>query len=62
MTPKGFSRSTVIRISSPSNGLAVTRVDPLAINEPAFDDITLGVMVGNSFYFNAAAQWKLFGG
>ena len=37
------------------------RVTTLAANREPMEDPTLGVMVGDQFYFNGAGQWELFG-
>lgn len=58
-TQNGTNPQRVIRIRLA--GLSVQSVDVLAANEPDFDDITLGVPVGKTFYFNAVSQWGRFG-
>ncbi len=30
------------------------------MNDPQFDEPTLGVVVGNDFYFVARSQWRAF--
>jgi sugar lactone lactonase YvrE len=60
-TQNGTNPQRVIRMQLAPNGQAITRVDALASNERDFDDITLGVVNGGRLYFNAAAQWNLFG-
>ncbi|HSP14185.1 MAG TPA: hypothetical protein VLV78_05480 [Thermoanaerobaculia bacterium] len=60
-TQNGTSPQRVVRIVLVPGGLAVAKIDVLASNEPDFDDITLGVVAGNAFCFNAAGQWALFG-
>ena len=60
-TQNGTNPQRVIRMQLAPNGQAITRVDTLASNERDFDDITLGVVNGDRLYFNAAAQWNLFG-
>lgn len=60
-TQNGTTPQRVIRIRLGPHGLGIAGVDALASNESGFDDITLGVVAGNVFYFNAAGQWSLFG-
>jgi sugar lactone lactonase YvrE len=59
-TQNGTNPQRVIRIRLTRDGLGIAGVDTLASNEAAFDDITLGVVAGKSFYFNGAGQWGRF--
>lgn len=64
-TQNGTTPNRVIRIGLTGNRLGVSAVTTLAANLPEMGDPTLGVLVGNRsgnrFYFNANAQWELFG-
>lgn len=60
-TQNGTTPNRVIRIRLTPNRLAVQSVETLAANLPEMGDPTLGVLVGKRFYFNANAQWELFG-
>jgi hypothetical protein len=60
-TQNGTTPNRIIRIGLAPGGLAVSTVDTLLANAPGMGDPTLGVMVGKRFFFNANAQWDLFG-
>lgn len=60
-TQNGTFPNRIIRIRLTPGGLAVEAVETLLANAPALGDPTLGVIVGNRFFFNANGQWELFG-
>lgn len=60
-TQNGTNPNRVIRIRLAPSGMAVTSVDTLAANAEGMGDPTLGVLAGDRFFFNANAQWELFG-
>jgi hypothetical protein len=60
-TQNGTNPNRIIRIRLAPSGLAVSSVETLLANAPGMGDPTLGVLVGKRFYFNANAQWDLFG-
>ncbi|HEX2059411.1 MAG TPA: hypothetical protein VHK90_01595 [Thermoanaerobaculia bacterium] len=60
-TQNGTTPNRVIRIRLTANRLAVESVRTLAANLAGMGDPTLGVLVKNRFFFNANAQWDLFG-
>lgn len=60
-TQNGTNPPRIVRISLAPGGLAVSSVQTLLANHPLMGDPTLGVLAGGRFYFNAYAQWDLFG-
>jgi hypothetical protein len=60
-TQNGTNPNRIIRITLAPGGLAVSSVETLLANAPGMGDPTLGVVVGKRFFFNANAQWELFG-
>jgi hypothetical protein len=50
----------VLRVSVDVVGKAVRRVDVLQMNQPAFDEPTLGVVVGKELFYVANSQWGSF--
>lgn len=60
-TQNGTTPNRIIRIRLTPNRLAVESVRTLAANLPGMGDPTLGVLAGKRFFFNANAQWNLFG-
>jgi hypothetical protein len=60
-TQNGTTPNRILRIRLSPNRLAVQSVETLAANLPEMGDPTLGVLARNRFYFNANAQWELFG-
>lgn len=61
-TQNGTNPNRIIRIRLAPGGLAVSSVDTLLANGSGMGDPTLGMIVGKRFFFNANAQWDLFGG
>lgn len=60
-TQNGTNPNRIIRIRLAPGGLAVSSVETMLANAANMGDPTLGVVVGKRFYFNANAQWDLFG-
>jgi len=60
-TQNGTNPNRIIRIRLAPGGLAVSSVETLLANASGMGDPTLGVMIGKRFFFNANAQWDLFG-
>ncbi|HYH09829.1 MAG TPA: hypothetical protein VEK11_22460 [Thermoanaerobaculia bacterium] len=60
-TQNGTNPHRILRIGLSGNRLAVASVETLAANVEGMGDPTLGVLVRNRFFFNANAQWDLFG-
>ena len=56
ITPQRVAR---LRLSKDFN--QIVQLEILEANNPAFDDLTLGVLVKNQFYFVANSQWNLLG-
>ena len=50
----------VSRLRLDGTGRRVTRVDILEMNNPHFNEPTLGVLAGDSYYYVAKSQWSLF--
>jgi len=61
-TQNGTNPNRIIRIRLAPGGLAVSSVETLLANASGMTDPTLGAVVGKRFFFNANAQWDLFGG
>jgi hypothetical protein len=57
----GTAPNRIIRIRLTPDGLGVAGVDTLAANNASMGDPTLGVLARSAFYFNANAQWDLWG-
>ena len=60
-TQNGTNPFRILRIALAPGGLAVSSVRTLLANSPLMGDPTLGVVANGRFYFNANAQWDLFG-
>jgi len=58
----GVSPNRVVRITLNQDMNAVTRLEVLEANDPRFDEPTLGVLVGDEFYYIANSQWGSLGG
>jgi sugar lactone lactonase YvrE len=56
----GISPSKVAALKLSDDGLEVTEQRILAMNLPEFDEPTLGVVVGDQFYFVANSHWNRF--
>ena len=56
----GTNPQRIVEISFDENFLKATRFRILEVNNPDFDDITLGTINGNDFYFIANSQWYKF--
>jgi hypothetical protein len=50
----------VARLELDESGDRVRRGEILDMNDPEFAEPTLGVLVGDDFYFIGKSQWKLF--
>ena len=53
----GVNPQRVVRLDLSKDLRRVERFETVAANLPAFDEPTLGVLVGDSFYFIANSQW-----
>ena len=60
-TQNGTNPNRILRIRLAPGGLAVSSVETLLANAAGMGDPTLGVVAGKRFFFNANAQWDLFG-
>ncbi len=60
-TQNGVAPQRIVRLALSKNFDAVEHFDVLAANAPDFDEITLGAIKGNEFYFVANSQWNLLG-
>jgi sugar lactone lactonase YvrE len=56
----GISPNKVAALKLSDDGLEVTEQRILAMNLPEFDEPTLGVVVGDEFYFVANSHWNRF--
>lgn len=56
----GVRPHRVVRLSVDVAAKSVRRVDILQMNHPAFDEPTLGVVVGKDFFYVANSQWGRF--
>lgn len=56
----GLTPHRVIQLFLDRHGAAVTGSRILEMNNPAWNEPTLGVMVGTSFYYVASSQWGRF--
>lgn len=55
----GVNPQRLVRMFLSKDLEKVERFEVLEANNPLFDDITLGVLVGKQFYFIANSQWNL---
>lgn len=60
-TQNGVNPQRAVRMYLSKDLSRVDSFKVLEANNPFFDDITLGVLVGNDFYFIADSQWELLG-
>ena len=60
VTQNGIDPHRVTRYDLDAAGDKVERGEILEINDPRFRDPTLGVVVGDAYYFVANSQWGLF--
>lgn len=60
-TQNGVNPQRVVRIFLSKDFDKAERIEILAANNPMFDDITLGFINGNQFYFIANSQWNALG-
>ena len=51
----------VVKINLSKDLNKLTNFEILAANNPLMDDLTLGVIEGENFFFNANSQWNLLG-
>ena len=58
-TQNGINPHRVVRIDLDSSG-HIARVTPVEVNHPRYSEPTLGVAVGNDFFYVANSQWELF--
>lgn len=56
----GTNPHRVISVALNSTGTAVASVSVVEANNPLFDEPTLGVIVGDTFYYVAASGWGAF--
>ena len=57
----GVTPQRVVRLRLSRDADKIERVEILEANNPAFDDVTLGVLLNRKFYFVANSQWNLLG-
>lgn len=57
----GVTPHRVVRLTLDSRGDRVIRTEVLDRAHPAYDEPTLGVLVGTDFYYIADGQWERFG-
>ena len=55
----GVKPERIVRMSLSDNLKKVSELQTLEANNPVFDEITLGVLVKDSFYFIANSQWGM---
>lgn len=55
----GLKPNRILRVFLSKDFTAIERVDVLEANEPTMVEPTLGCLAGDTFYFNANAQWAL---
>ncbi len=53
----GIKPNRVVRLTFSNDWRAIEKLEVLEANNPVFDEPTLGVVVGNKFYFIANSQW-----
>jgi sugar lactone lactonase YvrE len=53
----GVAPHRIIRLALSKDFSRVERVSVVAANDPAWDEPTLGVLVGDMLYYNAVSQW-----
>lgn len=53
----GITPNRIVRLKLCSDWLVVEKLEVLEANNPVFDEPTLGVVVGDQFYFIANSQW-----
>ena len=53
----GIKPNRVVRLTFANDWRAIEKLEVLEANNPVFDEPTLGVVVGNKFYFIANSQW-----
>lgn len=54
----GVNPQRLVRLVLSKDFEKIEKFEVLEANNPAFDDITLGVFTGNQFYFIANSQWE----
>jgi hypothetical protein len=57
----GVSPQRVVRLYLSKDAEKIERFEILEANNPVFDELTLGLLKGNEFYFVANSQWNLLG-
>jgi hypothetical protein len=60
VTQNGIEPHRVARLELDESGDRVRRGEILDMNDPEFAEPTLGVLVGDDFYFIGKSQWELF--
>jgi len=53
----GVNPARVVRLQLGKDSKSVRSFEVLEANSPFFDEPTLGVLVGDDFYYNADSQW-----
>ncbi|MGC2239199.1 MAG: hypothetical protein WA584_23790 [Pyrinomonadaceae bacterium] len=57
----GVNPQRIVRLFLSKDAKSVERVQILEANNSVFDELTLGMLRGNEFYFVANSQWNLLG-
>lgn len=60
-TQNGVNPQRIVRMVLSKDLNKVEKFEVLEANNPLFDEITLGVLTGNQFYFIANSQWEALG-
>jgi hypothetical protein len=54
----GINPNRIVRVFLNADSTKIEKLQVLEVNNPLFNEPTLGVVVGNSFYFTANSQWS----
>lgn len=60
-TQNGVNPQRVIKLHLSKDSERIEKFEILEANNPSFDEITLGTIIGNQFYFIANSQWNALG-
>jgi WD40 repeat protein len=60
-TQNGVNPQRVIKLQLSKDLSKIEKFEILEANNPLFDEITLGTIIGNQFYFIANSQWNALG-